>query len=177
MPRTDAYPCIRPIIFRRIDSDDRTGVHHRLIYELHDVLSANVTEIDDLNGGPSKFSTRIILRVGNLILGRRPYTCPPPILRCSKLGKVSARLRERDLVRCAPKVLGVVVVLPVIIPSAHRAYFVPAPRSESQHRTAWAGKLLARNRVLTDIDESAHPTAIHRPGLASSTQLDRHRHS
>src|SRR5258708_28274531 len=100
------------------------------------------------------------LSARDLILARRSHTCPPPLFRCPKLGKISACLQERYLVRCAPELLCVMVILSVIVPSAHRTNFMPTPRSESQHATAWAGILLARHRLLTKITVSAHPTLL-----------------
>ena len=115
---------------------------------------------------PSKNFTGMpsYLRAGNLILKRRPYTSPPPILRSSELGKISARLCERDFIRCTPKLLGIVVVLPIVLPATHWADLVPSPRWESQHRATWARMPLSRRRINSDVPKGTHALPSYSPG-------------
>ncbi len=67
---------------------------------------------------------------------------------CPECQKVGASLGKAEVfVRAAPYFIGMRIVLPIVVPIAHRANTVVVALGERSISTAWAGSLCGRVHV------------------------------
>jgi hypothetical protein len=98
--------------------------------------------------------SRLLLRQRMLLIARWPNVRQPAGLRRADLGKVAASGGEaQTTVRAATDAIGVVGVLPVVLPEAHGADFPPAALVKREVSTARAG--IRTVAAPDDVDEGA----------------------